>query len=203
MSDTQSPEANDEQPAEETAPAVETPSAEAEAAPAAAEASLEDSEAPGEDAHAEEEAADVGADLAAVQAMVAKPAKDARYTATGKRKTSVARVIITPGDGSFWVNGRSLDEYFPRHSLRTAIMEPMTIAGAVGSYHVRVRLHGGGVSSQAGALRHGISRALAEIDPQVRTQLKSRGFLKLDARQVERKKAGLKKARKRPQFSKR
>ncbi len=138
-----------------------------------------------------------------LRAIVTKPAKDARYLATGKRKTSVARVIVTPGTGVFTINGRTLEEYFPRFGSRTAVMEPMTLVGAVGSWDVKARLHGGGASSQSGALRHGIAKALSEIHPGVRQQLKSRGLLKLDARQVERKKAGLKKARKRSQFSKR
>lgn len=141
-------------------------------------------------------------DIEALKAKVAKPAKDARYQATGKRKTSVARVIMTPGEG-FWINGRSLDEYFVRARDRGAILEPLKLTGADGAYHVRARIHGGGITGQTGALKHGIAKALAEIDPGVRSQLKSRGFLKVDTRQVERKKAGLKKARKRPQFSKR
>lgn len=147
--------------------------------------------------------ADEQIDVAAIQAQVANPPSDARYQATGKRKRSVARVILTPGDGTFWVNGRTLDNYFTRSALRSAVMEPLEAAGAVGAYHVRTRLHGGGVTGQAEALRHGIAKALSEIDPAVRRQLKSKGFLKVDTRQVERKKAGLKKARKRPQFSKR
>jgi small subunit ribosomal protein S9 len=101
------------------------------------------------------------------------------------------------------VNGRSLEEYFPRESLRTAALAPLRVAGLEGRFDLRARLHGGGVAGQAGALRHGIARALVEADPNLRVPLKREGFLSRDARQVERKKAGLKKARKRPQFSKR
>ena len=127
----------------------------------------------------------------------------ASYRGTGKRKTSVARVILRPGDGSTWVNGRTLEEYFPRATHRTLALAPLKVAGAEGTYDLRVRLHGGGVSGQAGALRHGIARALVEADPELRVSLKREGFLTRDARQVERKKAGLHKARKAPQFSKR
>lgn len=127
----------------------------------------------------------------------------AQYRGTGKRKTSVARVILRPGDGATWVNGRKLEEYFPREALRTLATAPLRVAGVEGRFDLRVRLHGGGVSGQAGALRHGIARALVEADPTLRVSLKREGFLTRDARQVERKKAGLKKARKAPQFSKR
>jgi len=127
----------------------------------------------------------------------------ATYRGTGKRKTAVARVILTPGSGVTWVNGRSLEEYFPNSGLRTVATSPFATAGVEGQFDLRARLDGGGVSGQAGALRHGIARALVEADPGLRTPLKREGFLTRDARQVERKKAGLKKARKRPQFSKR
>jgi small subunit ribosomal protein S9 len=127
----------------------------------------------------------------------------AQYQGTGKRKTSVARVILRPGDGATWVNGRSLEEYFPRESLRTVALAPLRVADLEGRFDLRARLHGGGIAGQAGALRHGIARALVEADPNLRVALKREGFLSRDARQVERKKAGLKKARKRPQFSKR
>jgi small subunit ribosomal protein S9 len=186
----------------EETPVAETPAAEAAPEVDASDSDAGDSdssEAAGGEASSEPDAPS----LESLQAIVAKPPKNARYQSTGKRKTSVARVIVTPGKGDFWINGRTLQDYFPRESLRTAILEPMVLSGAVGTYHVRARIHGGGVSSQAGALRHGIAKALGEIDPHLRTQLKSRGLLKLDARQVERKKAGLKKARKKPQFSKR
>ncbi len=127
----------------------------------------------------------------------------AQYQGTGKRKTSVARVILRPGDGSWWVNGRSLEEYFPRPSQRTTATAPLRTVGLEGRFDVRVRLHGGGLSGQAGALRHGLARALVEADPNLRGPLKREGFLSRDARIVERKKAGLHKARKAPQYSKR
>ena len=127
----------------------------------------------------------------------------AQYQGTGKRKTSVARVILRPGDGTTWFNGRTIEEYFPRQAHRTAALAPLKIAGLEGTYDIRVRVHGGGPSGQAGAVRHGIARALVEADPNLRVPLKREGFLTRDARIVERKKAGLHKARKAPQFSKR
>ena len=130
-------------------------------------------------------------------------AAGARYTATGKRKTAVARVILRPGDGSYTVNGRRLEEHFPRETLQRNIRQPLETVGYEARMDVVARLHGGGVSAQADALRHGISRALLDADPNLRGELKRRGFLTRDARAKERKKAGLKKARKRPQFSKR
>jgi small subunit ribosomal protein S9 len=126
-----------------------------------------------------------------------------QYRGTGKRKTSVARVILRPGDGATWINGRPLEQYFPRPTLQTMALAPLRIAGLEGRYDIRARLGGGGIAGQAGALRHGIARALVEADPALRVPLKREGFLSRDARIVERKKAGLKKARKRPQFSKR
>jgi small subunit ribosomal protein S9 len=130
-------------------------------------------------------------------------AADARYRATGKRKTAVARVILKPGTGAYEINGKTLDDYFPRPTLRRNIRQPLEAVGYEERIDVIARMHGGGVSAQAGALRHGISRALLEADPNLRGELKKRGFLTRDARAKERKKAGLKKARKRPQFSKR
>jgi small subunit ribosomal protein S9 len=130
-------------------------------------------------------------------------AADARYHATGKRKSAVARVILKPGEGTYRVNDRHLDEYFPRVLLQRMARQPLEAAG----YHTRMdvvaRIHGGGVSAQATALRHGVARALVEADPALRGELKRRGYLTRDPRVKERKKAGLKKARKRPQFSKR
>ena len=130
-------------------------------------------------------------------------ATPAQYLGTGKRKTSVARVILRPGDGQTWFNGRSLEDYFPRAVHRSMVIAPFKVAGLEGRYDIRVRVHGGGPSGQAGAVRHGIARALVEADPEMRIPLKRQGFLTRDARIVERKKAGLHKARKAPQFSKR
>jgi small subunit ribosomal protein S9 len=130
-------------------------------------------------------------------------AATARYKATGKRKSAIARVILKPGDGTYTINGKALDDYFPRETLRRTIRQPLETVGYQDRMDVVARMDGSGVSSQAGALRHGISRALLEADPNLRGELKRRGFLTRDARAKERKKAGLKKARKRPQFSKR
>ena len=130
-------------------------------------------------------------------------AQPAQYQGTGKRKTSVARVILRPGDGATWFNGRTIDEYFPRQAHRSLALAPLRVAGVEGTYDLRVRVHGGGLTGQAGAVRHGIARALVEADPNLRAPLKREGFLTRDARIVERKKAGLHKARKAPQFSKR
>jgi len=127
----------------------------------------------------------------------------AQYRGTGKRKTSVARVILRPGNGATWFNGRTIEEYFPRVVHRTQALAPLKTADAEGTYDIRVRVQGGGPTGQAGAVRHGIARALVEADPSLRVPLKRAGFLTRDARQVERKKAGLHKARKAPQFSKR
>src|SRR5919204_4419208 len=130
-------------------------------------------------------------------------ASGARYSATGKRKTAVARVILKPGTGVYSINGRALETFFPRSTLQRNIRQPLEAVGYQDRMDVVASMHGGGVSAQAGALRHGISRALIEADPNLRSELKRRGFLTRDARVKERKKAGLKKARKRPQFSKR
>ena len=130
-------------------------------------------------------------------------AADARYRATGKRKSSVARVILRPGSGAYTINGRPLEMFFPRPTLQKRVQQPLETAGYESRMDVVARIHGGGVSSQAGALRHGVARALVVADPNLRQELKRRGFLTRDARVKERKKAGLKKARKRPQFSKR
>jgi small subunit ribosomal protein S9 len=138
--------------------------------------------------------------------LAAKPTKlsgDASYAATGKRKSSVARVILRPGDGSILVNKRTLEEYFPRAYLQSVARQALTQSGYEGNVDVRVRVHGGGISGQAAAVRHGIARALCEVDPALRPELKRRGMLTRDARVKERRKAGLKKARKKPQFSKR
>jgi len=129
--------------------------------------------------------------------------RDARYRATGKRKTAIARVILRPGDGAYTVNGKTLNEFFPRPTLQRVIRLPLETVGYEERMDVVASLHGGGVAAQAGALRHGVARALIEADPNLRGELKRRGFLTRDPRKKERKKAGLKKARKRPQFSKR
>ena len=131
-------------------------------------------------------------------------AEIASYRGTGKRKTSVARVILRPGDGSTWVNGRTLEDYFPNKLHQQLITDPFTVLNLTGAYDVIVRISGGGPSGQAGALRLGIARALNEIDAENnRPTLKKAGFLSRDARVIERKKAGLKKALKAPQYSKR
>ena len=138
--------------------------------------------------------------------LATQPAKlsgDASYSATGKRKSSIARVIIRPGDGTIQVNKRTLEEYFPREYLQSVAKQPLAQSGYEGNVDVRVRVHGGGISGQASAVRHGIARALCDVDPALRPELKRRGMLTRDARVKERRKAGLKKARKKPQFSKR
>jgi small subunit ribosomal protein S9 len=165
-------------------------------AQAAAEAEAEALAAREREESDEEDArpiADAAIDLAA----------GARYTATGKRKTAVARVIIKPGSGTYEINGKALEAFFPRETLQRIIRQPLETVGYESRMDVVARMHGGGVSAQAGALRHGISRALIVADPNLRGELKRRGFLTRDPRVKERKKAGLKKARKRPQFSKR
>ncbi len=123
--------------------------------------------------------------------------------ATGKRKSSVARVLVRAGSGEFQVNGRGIDDYFPRPHLQTLARQALVASGYEDTVDVRVRVHGGGISGQAGAIGHGVARALTEVDPDLRGELKRRGLLTRDARIKERRKAGLKKARKRPQFSKR
>ncbi|MGH8933136.1 MAG: 30S ribosomal protein S9 [Egibacteraceae bacterium] len=122
---------------------------------------------------------------------------------TGRRKTSVARVRLRAGTGEFQLNGRPLENYFPIENLRAAILEPFRVTESQGQFDVIARIHGGGVSGQAGALQHGIARALEGEDPDWRPLLKKAGLLTRDAREVERKKYGLKKARKAPQYSKR
>jgi small subunit ribosomal protein S9 len=159
-----------------------------------------------EEEKARREAALVGEvdpDAEAASRAPAKLESGARFLATGKRKRSIARVTLVPGDGKFEVNKRSLEEFFPRPLHQTMAKQPLTVSGYEGNVDVRVRVHGGGVAAQAGALRHGISRALLEADPNLRSELKRRGFLTRDARVKERRKAGFKKARKKPQFSKR
>ena len=128
---------------------------------------------------------------------------DTAIQATGKRKSSVARVVLRAGEGTIQVNGRGLEDYFPRPHHQSMTRQPLVTAGYDSSVDIKVRVHGGGISGQAGAVRHGIARALCDLDPGLRGDLKRRGLLTRDARRKERYKAGLKKARKKPQFSKR
>ena len=122
---------------------------------------------------------------------------------TGRRKTSSARVFITSGEGRITVNSLPLDDYFGRETARMIVRQPLEVANLLGALDVAVRVRGGGNSGQAGAIRHGIARALVQRDETLRLPLRQRGFLTRDARAVERKKVGLHKARKRPQYSKR
>ena len=219
--------------AEPTPEPVAEAAPEAEAAPAAAPEVEEDDEEPtprvkpaipgmdlevdivpeGVDPLSREEAEEEEAARAAAEAeeeLLDQPVAatidlgaSARYTATGKRKTAIARVILKPGTGAYTINGKTLDEFFPRATLQKTIRQPLDAVGYEDRMDVVATMTGGGVSAQAGALRHGISRALLEADPNLRGELKRRGYLTRDSRAKERKKAGLKKARKRPQFSKR
>ncbi len=125
------------------------------------------------------------------------------YNATGRRKRSVARVWLKPGTGNIIVNNKPLDSYFPRETLRMLVRQPLEITGTVSKYDIYALIDGGGLSGQAGALRHGIARALVKLDSDLKTRLKKEGLLTRDPREVERKKYGQKKARKRFQFSKR
>lgn len=124
-------------------------------------------------------------------------------TATGKRKTSVARVRLTPGNGTLLVNGRTMQDYFPREVLHILINQPLEVANAVGRFDIHVRVNGGGPSGQAGALRHGIARAIEKLEAEQRPGLKKAGLLTRDSRKKERKKYGQRGARARFQFSKR
>jgi small subunit ribosomal protein S9 len=200
------------QPAEET---TETTQAAPEPASETAPEQTEVAEQPAADEPADEPPvldADAEAPPADSTEPAAEPpptrtldqlAADARYSATGKRKTAVARVIIRPGSGQFDLNGRSLEVYFPRRVHQVVVRQPLEIVGFTDRMDVRARVHGGGISGQADAVRHGIAKALIEADPALRGELKRRQLLTRDPREKERRKAGLKKARKRPQFSKR
>lgn len=126
-----------------------------------------------------------------------------RYYGTGRRKSSVARVYLVPGNGNVTINKRSIDEYFGLETLKLIVRQPLELTQTVSKFDVLVNVHGGGYTGQAGAIRHGISRALLEADSDYRAALKKAGFLTRDPRMKERKKPGLKKARKAPQFSKR
>ena len=130
-------------------------------------------------------------------------AKAARFYGTGRRKSSVARVYLVPGSGNITVNKKSLDEYFGLETLKVIVKQPLVATGAEGKYDVLVNVYGGGFTGQAGAIRHGIARALNEANEELRPALKKAGFLTRDPRMKERKKYGLKAARRAPQFSKR
>ena len=221
------PEAEEPAPSEDEATAAEPPAAEQEAQaerpqgdqPPGAELEpiaieeereLSTEERARREAEAEERArreaeatAEAGEEPAPSKAPKVRLEGEARFRATGKRKSSVARVMLLPGSGRFEVNRRELDEYFPRPFHQTMARQALVTTGYEEDVDVRVRVHGGGVSGQAGAVRHGVARALVEVDPELRGELKRRGLLTRDARRKERRKAGLKKARKRPQFSKR
>jgi small subunit ribosomal protein S9 len=125
------------------------------------------------------------------------------YYATGRRKSSTARVFMKPGTGSITINTRSLDEYFGRETSRMVVRQPLELVEMLDKFDLKITVRGGGNNGQAGAIRHGISRALAEYDIALKSDLRKAGFITRDARAVERKKIGLHKARKRPQFSKR
>jgi small subunit ribosomal protein S9 len=126
-----------------------------------------------------------------------------KFWGTGKRKSSVARVRLFDGEGAITVNTRTLEEYFPRETLRMIINQPFEVTSTIGQYHGDVNVFGGGVAAQAVAVRHGITRALLIANPELRPVLKKAGFITRDSREVERKKYGRHKARKRPQYSKR
>ena len=134
---------------------------------------------------------------------MAKKSENIVFQGTGRRKESIARVRLTSGKGEIVVNGRKLDEYFGTEILKVIVNQPFAVTNTVGKYDVIVKVTGGGYTGQAGAIRHGISRALLEANSEYRPVLKSNGFLTRDPRMKERKKYGLKKARKAPQFSKR
>ena len=126
-----------------------------------------------------------------------------QYLGTGRRKKSVARVRLVPGSGAITINKRDIEDYFGYETLKMIVRDPMKLTETLGKYDVIVNVYGGGFTGQAGAIRHGISRALLNVDPELRGQLKKAGFLTRDPRMKERKKYGLKAARRAPQFSKR
>lgn len=126
-----------------------------------------------------------------------------QFYGTGRRKTSTARVFITAGSGTITVNDRPLDEYFGRPVARMVVRQPLELVGLVEKFDVNVTVAGGGSFGQAGAIRHGLTRALMEYDESLRSELRKAGYVTRDSREVERKKVGLRKARKKPQFSKR
>jgi small subunit ribosomal protein S9 len=126
-----------------------------------------------------------------------------QYQAVGRRKKAIARVRLVPGDGKIVINGRDIDNYFGLETLKMTVRQPLVLTSLEGRYDILVNVHGGGLTGQAGAIRHGISRALLKVDPDLRPALKKAGFLTRDPRMKERKKYGLKAARRAPQFSKR
>lgn len=202
-----------EQPSDDNAPAPETsaeepPPAEAPATESpAAENTPEVAPTDGADEPADEAASAAG-DIAAAAAEEAPPAPppfvpSGRVTATGKRKSSIARVIMEPGDGTITCNGRPLEELLGRRSLVQIARKPLAAVALEGAFSIKANVSGGGVSGQAGAISHGIARALVKADESFRPALKSEGLLTRDDRVKERKKAGLRGARARPQFSKR
>ena len=136
-------------------------------------------------------------------AVTTKGKKHNEFWATGKRKTSIARVRLIPGTGGIKVNERTVEEYFPRPTLQMAVNRPFAVTGTAGKFDIVVNVCGGGVAGQAGAVRHGISRALITMNPDLRKPLKTDGLLTRDAREKERRKVGRRKARRRPQYSKR
>ncbi len=135
--------------------------------------------------------------------MTTKKAALVQYLGTGRRKTSVARVFLRPGTGNFSINGKTLEDYLPLETLRMVVRSPLELTETLGSYDVLINVHGGGYTGQAGAMRHGIARALLEVSNDFRPALKTAGFLTRDPRAKERKKYGLKGARRAPQYSKR
>jgi small subunit ribosomal protein S9 len=192
-------EAPAEEPAAEEAPAGEPAAEEAPAGEPAAE------EAPAEEPAAAEPAAEEAPAAPAPprRMPVSKGGRPAASLGTGRRKEAVARVRLVQGTGQFNLGGRTLEDVFPNRAHRMQITAPLRLADREGDLDVVARLHGGGVAGQAGALRHGIARALIELDPDLRGRMKAEGFLTRDSREKERRKYGLKKARKAPQYSKR
>ncbi|MGN0379693.1 MAG: 30S ribosomal protein S9 [Butyrivibrio sp.] len=135
--------------------------------------------------------------------MAAKKAASAKFYGTGRRKSSIARVYIMPGKGKITINKRDIDDYFGIDTLKLIVRQPLAVTDTADKFDVQVNVHGGGTTGQAGAIRHGISRALLKADADYRPALKAAGFLTRDPRMKERKKYGLKAARRAPQFSKR
>jgi small subunit ribosomal protein S9 len=137
------------------------------------------------------------------QQAAARGKKRTEFIATGKRKTSIARVHLRPGEGTIVVNERACNDYFPRPTLQMAVQRPFEVTGTAGKFDVVARVDGGGIAGQAGAVRHGIARALLAMNQDLRKPLKVDGLLTRDAREKERRKVGRRKARRRPQYSKR